>query len=634
MIVFSCHDLGVSFGDDQVLEHVYLTINQQDRIGIVGNNGAGKTTLIKLLLEIYKETEGTLFVHSKIRDHIGYLPQNSGLDSNLAVLDEFMLPYRFLKDMEMQQSQLEDALSACKNEADIAVLSNRLSTLYERYKEQGGLTYQNRVQSILKGLGFPENTWHLSIQNLSGGQKTRLALGRLLLLNPEVLILDEPTNHLDVSSVDWLEQELKSYTGTLLIISHDRAFLDAVTSRTLLIENGTAFMYNASYSKYAALRNADLEYQARMWKQQQKEIARIEAFIENQRKWNRERNIIAAESRMKQLDRMVLVDKPRSPQDPPPISFDIDIPGGKDVLKIENLSFAYPEKTLFQNVSFEIHKGERIFITGPNGCGKSTFLKILAGMIPVQEQSYISGTFKMGVHTAFSYYAQDLSGLNSEKNVFDEIYDHANQEQSAAQLVSVSQIRSALAAFGFRGEEVFKKISTLSGGEKSRLSLLKIAYERRPFLILDEPTNHLDIATRETLETALSAYEGTMLVVSHDRYFVSKLATKIVDISSFVPASNPLQSNHKPTNTGALDYKAEKEKRARVRKQANERARLESFIERAYVEIEAIDRQLEDADHLADYTFLSKLYSDKEEFETKILEALNKLEEMEDFIFE
>ncbi len=634
MIVFSCHDVGISFGEDQVLEHIHLTINQHDRVGVVGNNGAGKTTLIKLLLEIYKETEGTLFVHSKVRDHIGYLPQNSGLESNLTVFDEFMRPYHFLKEMETQQSQLEDELARCRNEAEITILSNRLSGLYERYKEQGGLTYQNRVQSILKGLGFPENTWHLAIQSLSGGQKTRLALGRLLLSNPEVLILDEPTNHLDVTSVDWLEQELKNFTGTLLVISHDRAFLDAVTNKTLLIENGTAFMYNASYSKYAELRNADLLYQEQMWKQQQKEIARIEAFIENQRKWNRERNIIAAESRMKQLDRMVLVDKPRSPQDPPPISFDIDIPGGKDVLKIENLSFAYPEKTLFQNVSFEIKKGERVFITGPNGCGKSTFLKILSGMIPTHEQSCISGTFKMGIHTAFSYYAQDLSGLNLQKNVFDEIYDHANQERNVTQLVSVTKIRNALAAFGFRGEEVFKEISTLSGGEKSRLSLLKIAYERRPFLILDEPTNHLDIATRETLEAALSAYKGTMLVVSHDRYFVSKLATKIIDISSFAPNEIFTRFDHKPANSGALDYKAEKEKRAKARKQMNERIRLESFIENAYKEIEAIDRQLEDSAHLADYVFLSKLYSQKEELETKTLDAMNKIEEMEDFIFE
>ena len=617
-------------GGDMILEHVTFVINEQDRIGIVGTNGAGKTTLIRILIEEYKETEGTFFVHSKAKGRIGYLPQNTGLESTYTVLEEFMLPFRSLMEMEIAQSQIEKQMESCGSD-EIEVLSTRLAALYDRYQAQGGLTYRNRVQSILKGLGFDEDSWNLAINSLSGGQKTRLALGRLLLSNPDVLILDEPTNHLDRDSIEWLEQELKNYKGTLLLISHDRSFLDTVTSKTMLIENGTAFLYHASYSKYAQLRNDDLVYQERMWKQQQKEIARIEAFIENQRKWNRERNIIAAESRMKQLDRMVMIDKPRSPKDPPPISFEIDVPGGKDVLSVQNLSFSYPNRPLFQNVSFDVYKGERVFITGPNGCGKSTFLKVLTNMLSSQEKMYVSGTYKIGIHTAYSYYAQDLSGLNPNNTVFDEIYDHANQNKNAVELISVTKIRSALAAFGFKGEEVFKEIHTLSGGEKSRLSLLKIAYERKPFLILDEPTNHLDIATRETLEAALSQYQGTLLVVSHDRYFTDQLATRRIDISSFVPKAQP-ETGKDSESSGAQDYKAEKERRAKQRKIQNERIRLENFIEKSMEDLRILEEKLQDSQILSNYTLLSELYTQKEAMEAEIFNAMSTLESLEDFI--
>ncbi len=626
MIIFSCKDVGITFGDENILDHVNLTINEGDRVGIVGTNGAGKTTLIRILLGEYKETEGTVFVHRKIQHAIGYLPQNSGLESSLTVLEEFMVPFQFLAQMEERQRKIEQELELC-DPSTAEHLSQQLAGLYETYEKQGGLTYKNRVYSILKGLGFQENTWNLMISNLSGGQKTRLALGRLLLSKPDVLILDEPTNHLDTESVLWLEQELKGYNGTVLIISHDRSFLDAVTEKTLLIEDHTAFFYHAPYSKYAVLRNNDVAYQERMWKQQQKEIARIEAFIQNQRKWNRERNIIAAESRMKQLDRMVMIDRPRQPDDPPPISFEIDVSGGNDVLFVQDLSFTYPGKPLFQHVSLNVYKGERVFITGPNGSGKSTFLKALSGMLPEEDQGYVTGSFKIGVNTAFSYYAQDLSGLNPENTVFDEIYDHANLDRSATQLIAVAKIRSALASFGFRGEEVFKPVSALSGGEKSRLQLLKIAYERRPFLILDEPTNHLDIATREILEEALKRFEGTLLVVSHDRYFANQIATKFVDISSFLQKEAPQEI---PKTTGGGDeYKAEKERRARLRKMQNDKAKLEQFLEKTQREIDQLDAQLTDPANSTDFALLSKLYEEKSALEEKMFTAMETLENLE-----
>ncbi|MBR5500825.1 MAG: ABC-F family ATP-binding cassette domain-containing protein, partial [Clostridia bacterium] len=312
---------------------------------------------------------------------------------------------------------------------------------------------------------------------------------------------------------------------------------------------------------------------------------------------------------------------------PPPIAFEIDVPGGNDVLFVQDLSFTYPGKPLFQHVSLNVYKGERIFITGPNGSGKSTFLKVISGMLPEEDRGFVTGTFKIGINTAFSYYAQDLSGLNPDNTVFDEIYDHANAGRNVAQLIAVSKIRSALAAFGFRGEDVFKPIAALSGGEKSRLQLLKIAYERKPFLILDEPTNHLDIATREILEEALKRFEGTLLVVSHDRYFADQIATKFIDISSFLIETNTAPCEK--SSNGSDEYKAEKERRARMRKMQNDKIKLEKFLESAQQEIDRLDEALADSKNSTDFALLSKLYEEKSALEEKMLEAMESLENLE-----
>lgn len=600
MILFSCHHMQLSFGADVILEDVNFAVNEKDRIGIIGSNGAGKSTLIKTLLGLYQPSEGTVFRSAAAA---AYLPQNSGLNSGRSVMDEFLQPYTALLDLEQKIADLEQRLASGGEAEDVMKLSQRLSACYETYNMQGGNTYRSRIANILRGLGFAEETWPLTVNCLSGGQRTRLALGRLLLSEPQVMILDEPTNHLDTASIEWLENELQAYKGTLLVISHDRHFLDAVTEKTLLVEYGHVQLYPAPYSKYIPLRDADLLYQERCYQQQQKEIARIQAFIEKQRQWNRERNIIAAESRMKWLEKMTIVEKPKGPQQPPAIRFTVEKPGGKEVLKVKDLSFSFPERTLFSGLSFEIRKGERIFLQGPNGCGKSTLLKIITGMLPPD-----SGAAVIGAQTTWSYYAQDLSDLNEDHTVFDEIWEHANRGRSAVSYVTPGQIRSALAAFGLQGDDVFKKIAVLSGGEKARVSLLKIIYNKSAFLILDEPTNHLDIKTREILESALREFEGTLLVVSHDRYFVQQLASRCIDLSVFCQTTQ--QTAEKNTDRTA-QYKKEKESRARQRKLGADRRKLEAAVAEVESRLAAVEEALNQPENAADYQKISSLYEEQ-----------------------
>ncbi len=630
MIVFSCKNMEMSFGADVILENVDLSVNEGDRIGVIGSNGAGKTTLIRIFTGEYQPTGGQFFAHSSVKNTLGYLRQDSGLDSELTVYGEFILPFSHLKELEAQIAETESRLVKFgDSEATGHVLSARLASLYEKYNSEGGLTYESRVRSILKGLGFPEDTFGLKISSLSGGQKTRLALGKLLLSRPAVLILDEPTNHLDADSCVWLENELKTYNGTLIVISHDRAFLDSVTTSTLLIEHGGAFFYKARYSDYLPLRQADVEYRRKCYIQQQKEIARINAFIENQRRWNRERNIIAAESRMKYLDRMKLIDKPPEPDAPPSVVFETDRPGGKEVLKVEGLGFSYPGRKLFADVSAEIMRGERVFITGPNGCGKTTFLKTIAGKLAPGEKDHVSGSFRFGGNVSFSYYSQDLSDVSGDGNVFDALYDRVNEGRPAALLVPPLRIRNSLAAMGFRGSDVFKDLKDLSGGEKSRLQLLMISYEKSQLLILDEPTNHLDIGSREVLEEALMKYEGTVIAVSHDRYFREKLATRTIDISSFRPdGGNNDADEAKKRSGGAGEYRRQKEIRSRINKLINEFSRLESRLAELEKQSSDAERMLEDPEIASDHVRLGEIYGLKDKTDGEMLGVMDRMEQI------
>lgn len=621
MVVYSCDKMGISFAGDAILENINIVINEKDKIGIVGDNGAGKTTLIKILLGEYLNTDGNVYRYTKITNDIGYLPQNAGLDSNLTVYNEFLSSYSDLVEKEKRIEILQEELKNSTEENAIE-LSAKFNNLYDDFVSKDGLTYKSRIESILIGLGFSKDMWDLSISSLSGGQKTRLALGKIILKAPKVLVLDEPTNHLDAESVKWLEEEVGAYKGTLLVISHDRCFLDAVTNKTLLVENTGAYMYNAPYTKYTELRSHDIEYQERCYKQQQKQIAKIQAFIEKQRQWNRERNIIAAESRLKQLEKMTIIEKPDERDNTPDISFEIETLGGKEVLDVNELSFEFPDKKLFEGLSFKVRRGEKVFIQGPNGCGKSTLLKILTGNL---EQT--SGKFKIGANIKFSYYAQDLSSLNEKNTVFDEIYDHANKDRLAVNLIQPIKIRKALAAFGFKAEDVFKNISNLSGGEKSRVALLKMVYDRSSLLIFDEPTNHLDIKTREVLENALVDFEGTIIAVSHDRYFTNKLATRIINIPDYCLSSQN-EIKEKEVSQGAENYKKTKEERARIKKLENQKNKLDKEACELCIFIEEIEAELSKQEIADNYEKLNELYAQKVEYENRMEEILLTLDDI------
>jgi ATP-binding cassette subfamily F protein 3 len=420
--------------------------------------------------------------------------------------------------MEKKIKQLEKDISDTAQKDRLESLMKEYSRLTERYSYLGGYEYNSRVRGVLRGLGFSDDEFNNKISILSGGQKTRLALAKVLLEEPDVLLLDEPTNHLDITSVEWLENYLKDYKKCLLIISHDRFFLDAVTNRTIELENCQATVYNGNYSTYIKQRESNRQIQEKHYQLQQKEIARQEAYIEQQRRWNRERNIIAAESRQKALDRMVKLDKPKDDPKKIRMQFNQAITSGNEVLNIESVAKEFPGKKLFDNISFKIRKGERVFLLGPNGCGKSTLLKIISGRLDAT-----GGRYDFGAKVKMGYYDQEMSDLKLDNTIIDEVW-------SADDKLTQTEVRSALAAFLFTGEDVFKEISVLSGGEKSRVAMLKLILSEANLIILDEPTNHLDINSREILEEALDQYEGTMLIVSHDRYFIDKLATRIIDI--------------------------------------------------------------------------------------------------------
>ncbi len=513
MIAIGCEGVSLSFGGDVILEKVSFTLNEGEKLGIVGVNGAGKSTLLRLITGEYQPTSGLITVQKD--KTLGILSQNVGFDGEGTVLAATEETFTALIQMEQDLEGLRIAAEGGDSES-----GRRYSLLHERFVAQGGYEFRSRCRGILKNLGFPEEQWGEKISSLSGGQKTRLALTCLLLRSPDILLLDEPTNHLDVQSLFWLEDYLKNSRKTVLVVSHDRYFLDRVTTKTLEIEHGKGKLYAGNYSFYAEHKRIDRQIQESHYKNQQKEIARIEAHIEQQRRWGREKNIIRAESRQKQLDKMERVERPDALPTAIRMSFRAAEQSGEDVMRAKNLSKSYPGRPLFESVSFSLTAGERLFITGENGCGKSTLIRMLSGTTPPE-----TGEIEYGYHVSIGYYDQENQNLTPHKTVLDELWDHYPT-------MTETEVRSALALFNFRGEEIEKKVSVLSGGERARLTLVKLMLAGNNLLILDEPTNHLDIASREVLEEALIDFDGTLIAVSHDRYFVSKLASRILDFGA------------------------------------------------------------------------------------------------------
>lgn len=623
MISISCENINMTFGSEEILKKVSFALNEGDRLGIVGVNGAGKTTLFRIITGEYTQTEGNVYIAKD--KTLGILAQENAFDEFDTVLDAVFLAKSHLVEMEKELEFLRKMIDEGHNE-----LADRYSTLHDEFTKNGGYEFRGRIKGTLKFMGFDEDMWNTRIQKLSGGQRTRLAMTRLILKEPDIMLLDEPTNHLDTYSVEWLEEFLRNYRKTVIIISHDRYFLDRTANKILEIENGKGKVYNGNYTKYTEQKKIDREIQERHYKNQQKEIARIEAYIEQQRKWNRERNIIAAESRMKMLDRMEKIDRPDALPDSIRLQFNSSTESGNDVIKAKKLSKAYGSNVLFSDVSFEIHKREHVFITGKNGCGKSTLIKILAEKLRAD-----SGTMEYGYNVKVGYYDQENQELYSDNTVLDELWN--NYED-----LTQTEIRNALALFLFKGEDILKKVSMLSGGEKARLTLCKLILSKMNVLILDEPTNHLDINSREALEQALLQFDGTIIAVSHDRYFLSKLANRIIDIDcgkvvDYIGTYDEY-CDYKKGNTSVMDSDSSipqttssKDEYLKNKKELAEQRKQERRIKNAKEEAEKIENQLSQLEieiekNATDYKKSAELFAQKEQLEERLLELYELLE--------
>lgn len=520
MIVLSCNNIHKSFGIDVILKDITFSINEGEKIGLIGANGAGKSTLFKILTSQMEYDSGELFIDKSKR--VGYLSQNLALESDNTIFGELLLVFEELLNMEKKLKTLEEKMSEPYDETK-ADYHNKLikdyTTLTEVYENRGGYTYKGEIGRVLKGLGFNENDFDKQINILSGGQKTRVALCKLLLIKPEILLLDEPTNHLDLDAIEWLEEYLKNYKGSMIIISHDRFFLDAVTNKTIEIAGGRAASYNGNYTTFIDLKKKNYDVALKAYNLQQAEIKRQEDIIQKYKSFNREKSIKAAESRQKALDKIERIEAPHKEQKASRISFETKIKSGNDVLHIEELSKSFGEKVLFTNVNMDIKRENKIALIGENGRGKTTLFKII-----MDEIEKDSGVKVLGKNVNIGYYDQEQSNLDLQKTIIDEVWDEFPD-------MTTTEVRCALAAFLFTGDDVFKKIEKLSGGEKCRINLLKLMLSKNNFLLLDEPTNHLDIVSREALEDALLTYDGTVLVISHDRYFLNKVAGKIFELN-------------------------------------------------------------------------------------------------------
>ena len=599
-MILACHGISKSFGEKVIIADGSFHIEDHEKAALVGPNGAGKSTLFKMIVgELPSDRGEVILTKGK---SLGYLAQHQAMQSGSTIYEEVKLAKSDIIEMETQIRSIELELKHLEGDALTSRLEtyNRLTASFER---QNGYAYESEINGVLKGLGFTENDFSKPVDTLSGGQKTRVSLGKLLLTKPDILLLDEPTNHLDLNSIAWLETYLLNYPGAVLIVSHDRYFLNKVVTKVLEIESGKLMTYNGNYSDYAAKKQQLRDAQVKEYLNQQQEIKHQEAVIEKLRSFNREKSIKRAESREKMLEKIRPVEKPLEANNEIHLTLEPSCVSGNDVLSVEHLSKSFPNQVLFQDISFDIKRGEHVAIIGDNGTGKTTLLKILNQVISAD-----SGTFTLGTNVAIGYYDQEHHVLHMDKTIFDEISDDYPD-------LTNTKIRNMLAAFLFTGDDVFKRIGDLSGGERGRVSLAKLMLSKANFLILDEPTNHLDIPSKEILEKALNNYTGTILYVSHDRYFINQTATRILDLvnqtfvnyignydyylekkdelttiyagapsSVYIPGTaNSAISSGKDSvaanvSDSKLDWKEQKEAQARERKRKNELKKTEERI--------------------------------------------------------
>ena len=622
-MILSCQNLSKTFVDRPILKQASFQLEEHEKAAIVGVNGAGKTTLLKMIIGQLPADEGLItFAKDKT---FGYLAQQSDLSSSHTIYEELLSVKQDLVSMEQQLRDLEESMKHCEG-TQLEEIMDRYTRMTHDFEVKGGLLYKSELTGVLKGLSFLDEDFDKQISTLSGGQKTRVSLAKLLLQSPDLIILDEPTNHLDIASISWLETYLKSYKGAVLIVSHDRYFLDRVVTKVIAIENGLVRSYAGNYSDYAAKAAMLRKAAVNAYLKQQEEIHHQQQVIDKLKSFNREKSIKRAESREKMLDKMELLEKPVEIRDDMHLKLTPQIISGNDVLSIEDLSKHFGSLTLFEHVDIEIKRGEHVAIIGDNGTGKTTLLKIINEL-----ESMDSGQIRLGSKVEIGYYDQEHHVLHSEKTLFDEISDDYP-------VLTNTQIRNTLAAFLFTGDDVFKKISELSGGERGRVSLAKLMLSNANFLILDEPTNHLDITSKEILEQALNDYEGTVLYVSHDRYFVNQTATRILDLYnkqfySFAgnydyylekkdvveQPSGAVQPNGQTTTAGAntdaaesasdskLSWQQQKEEQALKRKKENRLRKCEDDIAALEDEIAQLNEQMADPAIATDVAKLQEL---------------------------
>ena len=519
MIILSCKDICKSYGIRDVLKNITFSINEGDKVGIIGANGEGKSTLFKIITKELSQDSGEVFIDKN--KTLGYLSQNLALNSEKNIYEEALSVFDELLNIESKLSSLEIKMSEPYDEKKASYhekLIKDYTTLQDLYSHKGGYVYKGEISRVLKGLGFTENDFYKSINTLSGGQKTRVALCKLLLRKPDIILLDEPTNHLDLEAISWLEDYMKNYKGTVLVISHDRFFLDSVTNNTFEVIGGKVECYNVPYTKFIDLRKKNYEAKLKAYNLQQAEIKRQEAIIEKFRSFNKEKSIRAAESREKVLEKMDKIEAPTHAKEASKIKFEASVKSGYDVLHIENMAKSYGDKSLFSNLNLDLKRGEKVALIGENGRGKTTLFKIIMDKVEADK-----GVKVLGTNVNVGYYDQEQSDLNLDKTIIDEVWDDFPN-------LTTSKLRSYLASFLFTGDDVFKVINTLSGGEKCRINLLKLILSKSNLLLLDEPTNHLDIISREALEDAILEYDGTLMVISHDRYFLNKVISRILEL--------------------------------------------------------------------------------------------------------
>lgn len=632
-MILSCNNISKSFGTDVIIKSCSFNIEDHEKAAIVGINGAGKSTLLKIITGI--EPADTGLVTLAKDKTLGYLSQQQNLNSDNTIYDELLSVKQYILDMEAQLRSIENQMKSADDTA-LETLMKKYSDLNHEFELNNGYAYKSEITGVLKGLGFAEEDFTLNVNTLSGGQKTRVALGRLLLSKPDIILLDEPTNHLDMESISWLENYLLNYSGAVLIVAHDRYFLDKIVSKIIELDNGNATVFSGNYTDYASKKAIMRNMQLKEYLNQQREIKHQEEVITKLKQFNREKSIKRAESREKMLNKMEFVDKPEILNDKMDIKLEPNVISGNDVLTVDNLTKGFDGTVLFDNICFQIKRGERVALIGSNGTGKTTILKLINGIIPAD-----SGSIYLGAKVNIGYYDQEHHVLDPDKTIFDEIRD-------AYPDLNNTQIRNTLAAFLFTNEDVFKYIKDLSGGERGRVSLAKLMLSNANFLILDEPTNHLDITSKEILENALNSYTGTVLFVSHDRYFINSTATRIIELANKtvvnyignydyylekkdILGAKPITNNTSKSSSSAiskLNWQEEKVKQAQQKKIKNEIKRTEERMALIEAEIEELDNMYADPAISSDTAKLMEIHTRKEALSKELDELYDKWGEL------